>query len=71
MLAPVPWVGHTVAELQDVTQARVAFLTRRGAGMIPDRRTIIQEGDLLNLFLRETQFDDVHVAIKSGPEESS
>jgi trk system potassium uptake protein TrkA len=54
-----------------VTQARVAFLTRRGAGMIPDRRTIIQEGDLLNLFLLETQFDDVHVAIKAGPEESS
>jgi trk system potassium uptake protein TrkA len=70
MLAPLAWVGHPVLELQEATQARVAFLTRRGTGMIPDRRTIIQAGDLLNLFLLETQFDDVLVAIKAGPEDS-
>lgn len=68
MLAPTDWVGHTVLELQDATQARVGFLTRLGTGMIPDRHTIIQEGDLLNLFLRETQFDDVHRALRTGPE---
>jgi trk system potassium uptake protein TrkA len=59
-----------VYELQDATKARIAFMTRLGRGMIPDRRTVIQEGDLLNLFLLETQFDDVHAAIRSGPEES-
>jgi hypothetical protein len=46
----------------------VAFLTRLGTGMIPDRRTVIQEGDMLNLFLLETQFDDVRAAIRTGPE---
>jgi trk system potassium uptake protein TrkA len=70
LLAPERWVGHTVYELQDATKARIAFMTRLGRGMIPDRRTVIQEGDLLNLFLLETQFDDVHAAIRSGPEES-
>ena len=71
VLAPTHWVGHTVLELQEATKARVAFLTRLGTGMIPDRRTVIQEGDMLNLFLLETQFDDVHAAIRTGPEVGS
>jgi trk system potassium uptake protein TrkA len=70
LLAPEAWIGHTVLELQEGTKARVAFMTRLGRGMIPDRRTVIQEGDVLNLFLLETQFDDVHAAIRTGPEES-
>jgi len=71
MLAPVDWVGHTVHDLQAATRARVAFLTRLGAGMIPNRSTVIQEGDLLNLFMLEKQFDDVHAAIRTGPQESA
>jgi trk system potassium uptake protein TrkA len=68
MLAPTAWVGRTIMELQDATRARVAFMTRLGTGMIPDRTTIIQEGDLLNLFMLETQFDEVHAAFSAGPE---
>jgi trk system potassium uptake protein TrkA len=68
---PVPpvWVGSTVLALQDATGARVAFITRLGSGMIPDRRTVIQEGDQLNLFLLEEQAQTVAERLQLGPEE--
>ena len=67
--APDGWVGQTVAELQDGTGARVAFLTRLGAGLIPTRNTIIQAGDLLNLFMLEESSADVHDTLAAGPME--
>jgi len=67
--APDGWVGRTVLELQDGTGARVAFLTRLGSGLIPHRATVIQEGDLLNLFMLQTQADEVHQVLANGPEE--
>ena len=69
MPAPLAWVGHTVLEMQDTTGARVAFLTRLGSGMIPDRNTVIQEGDLLNLFLLDERTAAVHAALAAGPKE--
>ena len=69
MVVPTAWVGQTVLSIQDATHARVAFLTRLGSGMIPDRFTVVQEGDLLNLFLLDEQEDAVRAAIAAGPEE--
>src|SRR5688572_25628364 len=66
--APDGWVGRTVLQLQDGTGARVAFMTRLGAGLIPDRNTVIQEGDLLNLFMLATQSAEVHDVLANGPE---
>ncbi len=67
--APDGWVGQTVAELQDGTGARVAFLTRLGAGLIPTRHSIIQSGDLLNLFMLEENSAEVHDTLAAGPKE--
>ncbi len=67
--APDGWVGQTVAELQDGTGARVAFLTRLGAGLIPTRNSIIQSGDLLNLFMLEENSAEVHDTLAAGPME--
>ncbi len=67
--APATWVGSTVLTLQDATGARVAFITRLGTGMIPDRGTVIQDGDLLNLFLLEEQSESVQAALATGPED--
>jgi trk system potassium uptake protein len=66
---PVSWVGRTVLEMQDQTGARVAFLTRLGSGMIPDRNTVIQEGDLVNLFMLDERSEAVHAALAAGPKE--
>ena len=37
--------------------------------MIPTRTTVIQDGDLLNLFILQADADDVHRALDAGPGE--
>lgn len=41
------WVGTSIAALQQVIGAPVPFLLRFGAGMVPNERTLLQEGDLV------------------------
>jgi trk system potassium uptake protein TrkA len=67
--APDHWVGQSVATLQDSTGARVAFLTRLGTGLIPTRDTLIQAGDLLNLFLLQADADKVEAKLAASPRE--
>jgi len=67
ILAPDDWVGETVLALQDRTRARVAFITRLGSGLIPTRHTVIQAGDLLNLFLLDADTAEVWSRLSSGP----
>ena len=69
--APSHWVGSAVRQLQDTTGARVAFITRLGSGIIPTPTTIVQEGDLLNLFLLEEESDSVAERLRRGPVEES
>jgi len=67
--APQQWIGHTVQSLEARAGARIAFLTRLGAGMIPRVDTVIQDGDLVNLFLLEADEEAVFAALAAGPEE--
>jgi trk system potassium uptake protein len=67
--APRLWIGRTILDMQEQTGARVGFLTRLGAGMIPNRNTVIQDGDLLNLFLLDERTASVHAALADGPKE--
>ncbi|MGZ4578577.1 MAG: potassium channel family protein, partial [Mycobacterium sp.] len=39
------WIGHRVTDLEQATGARVAFLIRFGAGVLPEPKTVIQAGD--------------------------
>ena len=39
------WVGYRVTALEEATGARVAFLIRFGAGVLPEAKTVIQAGD--------------------------
>ncbi len=67
--APDQWVGSTIGTLQEHTGARVAYLTRLGAGLIPDRHTAIQAGDLLNMFKLEVDNAVVTDRLATGPRE--
>jgi trk system potassium uptake protein len=74
-MAEVPthprWIGRTVAELQDSADARVAFITRLGEGLIPTRRTVIQEGDLVHAVMLESSAARVASAFAAPPPEES
>ena len=39
------WIGHRVTDLEQATGARVAFLIRFGAGVLPEPKSVIQSGD--------------------------
>ena len=69
MVAPAGWIGHEVTTLESQADVRVAYLTRLGSGLIPHSDTVIQEGDMLNVFMREDASDEAHSALNAGPEE--
>jgi trk system potassium uptake protein len=72
-MAEVPvdtrWIGRTVGELQTAAEARVAFITRLGEGLIPTRDTAIQEGDLVHAVMLESDAERVASAFATPPEE--
>ena len=47
------WVGTSVAQIEDATGARVAFLTRLGVGIVPVQETVYQENDLVHMIIRD------------------
>lgn len=69
---PVPeqWIGHRTVHFQEQTQSRIAWIDRLGEGMLPSRDSVIQEGDLLHLVMRENTAAHTFEIIERGPEDS-
>jgi trk system potassium uptake protein TrkA len=69
---PVPekWVGHRTVHLQEQSRVRIAWIDRLGEGMLPSRDTVIQEGDLLHLVMREENAAGAYAVFERGPEEN-
>jgi trk system potassium uptake protein TrkA len=68
---PVPdaWVGERTVRLQEQSRSRIAWIDRLGEGMLPTRETVIQEGDLLHLVMREENAAHAYAALDKGPQE--
>jgi trk system potassium uptake protein TrkA len=64
------WVGARLPALEEATGARVAFLTRLGAGVIPHPDTVYQEGDLVHMVIPEGEADRVAAILGAAPLES-
>jgi trk system potassium uptake protein len=67
---PVPevWIGQRTIQFQEQTKSRIAWIDRLGEGMLPTRDTIIQEGDLVHLVMREENAGHAYAVIDKGPE---
>jgi trk system potassium uptake protein len=67
---PVPevWIGQRTIHFQEQTKSRIAWIDRLGEGMLPTRDTIIQEGDLVHLVIREENAGHAYAVIDKGPE---
>jgi len=63
------WVGQRTVKFQEESGSRIAWIDRLGEGMIPDRESVIQEGDLLHLVMREQSADSVYDVYNKGPED--
>ena len=67
---PVPqqWIGQRTVKFQAESGSRIAWIDRLGEGMIPTRESVIQEGDLLHLVMREENAEHVYEVFNNGPE---
>jgi trk system potassium uptake protein len=68
---PVPavWIGHKTYDFQVQSDSRIAWIDRLGEGMLPTRDSVIQEGDLLHLVMREERAAEVFAVITKGPDD--
>ena len=62
------WIGKKVGELSETANVRVALLTRFGNGLLPDRNTILQEGDLVHAIFKIEDKNQVQQIFASGPQ---
>jgi trk system potassium uptake protein TrkA len=67
--APTSWVGRSALEFQDASKSRIAWIDRLGEGMLPTSESVIQEGDLLHLVMREENAATAYQVINEGPED--
>ncbi len=61
------WVGRPLTDLESHAACRVALVTRLGNGMLPATDTVLQEGDLVHVLLREHDVEVVEIALGSPP----
>ncbi len=66
---PEPWIGHRTIHLQEQSRSRIAWIDRLGEGILPHRDSVLQEGDLLHLAMREENAVHVYRSLAAGPEE--
>jgi len=64
------WFGKPVSLIEESTDARVAFITRLGEGMIPTENTVLQEGDLVHVMVTDKALASVEQALAKSPDEA-
>ncbi|WP_423804968.1 potassium channel family protein [Nocardioides salarius] len=67
---PEVWIGSRTIDLQVQTRSRIAWIDRLGEGMLPVRETVLQEGDMLHLVIREENAAHTYERLDNGPEEN-
>jgi trk system potassium uptake protein TrkA len=63
------WYGKPASMIDETTQARVAFITRIGEGLIPTAHTVIQEGDLIHVMVAETDRAKTDAILAQSPDQ--
>lgn len=66
---PASWIGHRTVNFQMQTRCRIAWIDRLGEGVLPNRDSVIQEGDVLHVVMPETSAAETYRMIEHGPEE--
>ncbi|HET7304356.1 MAG TPA: TrkA family potassium uptake protein [Segeticoccus sp.] len=61
------WVGRPIRQLEDVSDTRVAFISRLGEGILPTDSTVYQEGDLVHVMARAADVPVVEQRLDQPP----
>jgi len=65
------WYGEAALLIDQITPARVAFITRLGEALIPNEHTVLQEGDLLHVMVLDSQLAAAEKTLSHSPDEAS
>jgi trk system potassium uptake protein TrkA len=63
------WVGRSVDNIEAATGARVPFMFRMGAGIVPKRSTVFQDGDLIYAAIADTKVASLEDILSAPPKE--
>jgi trk system potassium uptake protein len=63
------WVGTKVTAMETASRSRIPFLMRFGTGLVPDERTVFQDGDLIYAAVSNEQVGDVENILGAAPVE--
>lgn len=61
------WVGRKIADIESATRTKVPFLTRFGAGMVPDNTSILQDGDTLYVAAANADVSRIETVLAEPP----
>jgi trk system potassium uptake protein TrkA len=61
------WVGRTIEQIEQATNARIPFLFRLGSGIVPKARTVFQDGDLAYAAVEDARLATVESVLGSPP----
>jgi trk system potassium uptake protein TrkA len=64
------WIGERVSTMETTAGARVAFVTRFGEGLLPKPDTVLQDGDIVHVVMRDADADRVEEAFRTRPVDS-
>jgi trk system potassium uptake protein TrkA len=53
------WIGEQVKALEANTMTRISFIDRLGQAFVPESGTVLQEGDVLHIVVRESDLDRI------------
>ncbi|HSV39162.1 MAG TPA: TrkA family potassium uptake protein [Nocardioidaceae bacterium] len=62
------WIGERTVKFQEQASCRIAWIDRLGEGTLPTRESVLQEGDMLHLVMREENAETVYAVLERGPE---
>lgn len=65
------WVGEKVGKLEEHARTRVAFLSRMGEALVPDRDTVIQDGDIVHVMASADDLARINAAVAAPDEEDA
>ncbi|OHV40685.1 MULTISPECIES: potassium channel family protein [Pseudofrankia] len=61
------WAGRPVKEIELAAGIRVACVTRYGEGLIPDGRTMVQDGDILHAAVARKRVAEAESVVRANP----
>ncbi len=66
---PEVWIGQRTRTIQEQAGVRIAWIHRLGEGMLPTPETVLQEGDIMHLVIREDTAAHAYKMVHGGPKE--